>query len=67
MKASYLRHKCRLERFVHQRFYRKGTMVMFPLFLFWRDKPDRPRLAEALREVRSDPKQLQEFKSLACF
>jgi len=68
IRTSYLRHKCRLTRFVHREFFPKGsTMVTFPLFGFWQGKPDRSILAASLRKLRNDPAKLQEFKSLACF
>ena len=76
MNAHFMRHKSRLEFFVHRcgEFYRKGsTMVALPLFLFnrWRPngaaKPYRAKLAALLREVRRQPSKYAEFKALAPF
>ena len=68
MQASYLRHKCRLRRFVHRMYTRPGsTMVLHPLLPFARGKPARSTLAADLWGIRHNPEQLQAFKALACF
>ena len=76
MNVHMMRHKSRLEFFVHRcgEFYRKGsTMVAFPMFIFNRFRPDgrakepRAKLACLLREMRADPQKKAQFKALACF
>ena len=53
MRGSMIRHKDKLERFVHHNFGDGLTLPMWPLLFYTKRWPEaRTRLAEALREWR---------------